>query len=83
MRGDVAAVATEPAYTSFHGGRGITVDYMWVSPCVEVVGVWEMLQADLLETPHARLAGGGLYAGLPSLHWGSDHMALAAVLVVR
>ena len=74
---------TEPAYTCFHGGRGITVDYMWVSPSVEVVGVWEMLRAEALETPHTRLSGGGLYAGLPSLHWGSDHMALASVLVIR
>ena len=74
---------TEPAFTSFHGHSGIAVDYIWVSPSVEVVGVWEMLPTATLETPHAQLAGGGFFAGLPSLHWGSDHMALATVLILR
>ena len=51
-------VACEPAYTSFHGTKGVTVDYIWVSPQVQVVGVWEVLAAPLLEAPHSRLANG-------------------------
>ena len=51
-------MACEPAYTSFHGTKGVTVDYIWVSPQVQVVGVWEVLAAPLLEAPHSRLANG-------------------------
>jgi hypothetical protein len=34
---------------------------------VQVVGVWELLGADLLETPHSRLDSGGVFAGTCSL----------------
>mmetsp|Transcript_78310 Transcript_78310/g.114683 ORF Transcript_78310/g.114683 Transcript_78310/m.114683 type:complete len:116 (+) Transcript_78310:47-394(+) len=56
MSGDT--VASEPAYTSFHGTKGVTVDYIWVSPQVQVVGVWEVLATPLLEVPHSHLANG-------------------------
>jgi hypothetical protein len=74
-------LTSEPAYTSYHGRAGITVDYVWVSPEIEVRGVWEMLSCDELETPHSTLANRGQpFAGLPSHCWGSDHMALACHL---
>ena len=74
-------LTSEPAYTSYHGRSGITVDYVWVSPEIEICGVWEMLTCDELETPHSTLANRGKpFAGLPSRCWGSDHMALACHL---
>ncbi|KAJ1476510.1 hypothetical protein T484DRAFT_1824705 [Baffinella frigidus] len=72
----------EPACTSYHGKRGVTVDYQWVSPEVQVLGVWEMLPVSLLERPHS-MANGRPYAGLPSRSWGSDHMALASMLRIH
>lgn len=71
----------EPAYTSFHGRAGITVDYVFVSRDIQVLGVWEMLPCDELEIPHSTLGVGGKpFSGLPSREWGSDHMALACHL---
>ena len=41
------------------------------------------LSAWQLETAHSVLATGRMYAGLPSRHWGSDHMALACVVALH
>jgi len=71
----------EPAFTTYHGKKGLTVDYIWVSDQVEIVGVWEMLPAQELEQPHS-WANGRPFAGLPSKECGSDHLSLVTLVKV-
>ena len=46
-RGDASTTVgrgqSEPAYTTFHGAKGVTVDYIWLTPQVQLVGVWDVL----------------------------------------